>query len=78
MKLFCNADPRALGIENNEGDWDMGAFAAHIKKCEQCRVGLSALTGLPTATCPKCGHTWHIRKIPAMVCPNCHKILRPE
>lgn len=34
--LYCNQDPRDLGIEDKEGNWDMSKFREHIKTCPAC------------------------------------------
>lgn len=43
FKLLCNQDPRALGIENESGAWDLAKFEAHLKSCKLCARGKSAL-----------------------------------
>lgn len=50
MKLI-NSDPRALGIANAEGTWDMNVFRAHINTCPECKqvslYTLRVLAGFP-------------------------------
>ncbi len=36
-KLYCNQDPKALGIEDDKGNWDCEKFILHIKECKQCK-----------------------------------------
>ena len=38
-KLICLSDPRALGIEDEQGDWDMAALEQHITQCHECKQG---------------------------------------
>lgn len=35
-KLVCDQNPRTLGIEDAEGNWDMKKFKDHVKICPQC------------------------------------------
>lgn len=43
FKLLCNQNPRALGIENESGAWDLAKFEAHRKTCRVCARGKAAL-----------------------------------
>lgn len=45
MKLLCKKDPRALGIEDETGAWDMEKFSAHIRRCKICKQAAWNLTG---------------------------------
>jgi len=35
--LYCNNDPRVLGIEDEHGNWNMARFKSHIQTCETCQ-----------------------------------------
>lgn len=35
-KLICKANPRTLGIEDTDGNWDMDKFKEHILSCQEC------------------------------------------
>ena len=45
-RLYCTADPRALGIETDAG-WDMAAFRRHMEVCQECRCALAATLSRP-------------------------------
>jgi len=34
--LYCNQDPRDLGIEDKDGNWDIDKFKEHIRACPAC------------------------------------------
>ena len=34
--LYCNQDPRALGIEDAQGNWNYDRFREHIRACPEC------------------------------------------
>lgn len=36
MKLICDADPVAIGIEDAQGNWSLEAFRLHIQSCADC------------------------------------------
>lgn len=42
-KLLCSQNPRALGIENDSGAWNLAKFEAHLKTCKVCARGKTAL-----------------------------------
>lgn len=46
MKLFCGRDPQTLGIEDDEGVWDMSVFRAHIESCDICGCGVGKIMGM--------------------------------
>lgn len=35
--LYCNKDPRDLGIEDSRGAWDMLKFKEHVQECPDCQ-----------------------------------------
>jgi len=35
--LYCDNDPRLLGIEDEHGNWNMAKFKSHIKGCGSCQ-----------------------------------------
>ncbi|MDI6773303.1 MAG: hypothetical protein QME77_12060 [bacterium] len=37
-RLACNADPRALGIEHEDGTWNHAALLRHSTRCPACRL----------------------------------------
>ena len=37
FKLYCGGDPRKLGIEDQEGDWDLVKFKEHVESCSPCK-----------------------------------------
>ena len=39
MKLFCGKNPKALDIEDAEGNWDMVKFGEHVESCPICSCG---------------------------------------
>ena len=41
--LYCGRDPTALGIEDAEGNWDLGKFKEHIRRCRKCSRFLVSL-----------------------------------
>lgn len=41
--LYCNKDPRDLGIEDDQGNWDMAKFKEHILECTPCQKFLDIL-----------------------------------
>ncbi len=41
--LYCDGDPRELGIEDSEGNWDLREFRDHIKGCTDCKYFLPLL-----------------------------------
>jgi len=34
--LYCGNDPASLGIEDDQGNWDMTAFRDHVDSCKPC------------------------------------------
>jgi len=42
--LYCDRDPRDLGIEDWQGNWDMGKFLDHIRRCRDCARYLDILS----------------------------------
>ena len=36
FRLQCAQDPRALGIELEDGAWDLNKFEEHLKQCPVC------------------------------------------
>jgi hypothetical protein len=34
--LYCDRDPRDLGIEDSEGNWDLERLREHIETCPEC------------------------------------------
>ncbi|MBA7661752.1 hypothetical protein ES703_69772 [subsurface metagenome] len=34
--LFCKQNPKTLGIEDEQGNWDYDKFREHIKTCPEC------------------------------------------
>ncbi|MBI3585443.1 MAG: hypothetical protein HY096_16025 [Nitrospinae bacterium] len=42
-KLVCEGNPKVLGIEDAEGNWDMKKFKGHIISCPECREFASTL-----------------------------------
>lgn len=34
--LYCKNDPRDVGIEDEDGNWDYDKFREHIKTCPEC------------------------------------------
>lgn len=41
--LYCNQDPRALGIEDDQGNCDNARFKAHIQECPHCQYLLDLI-----------------------------------
>jgi len=41
--LYCGGDPRKLGIEDEEGNWDLVRFREHIDTCSPCKEFLVLL-----------------------------------
>lgn len=35
-KLVCDQDPKALGIEDEEGNWNLAILEQHIHQCDCC------------------------------------------
>jgi len=35
--LYCDNDPRVLGIEDEYGNWNMAKFKSHIRGCPDCQ-----------------------------------------
>jgi len=35
--LYCDNDPRDLGIEDAQGNWHYDKFREHIKTCPECQ-----------------------------------------
>ncbi len=46
MKLFCEQDPVALGIEGPDGSWDMLAFREHVAVCPHCGRLVQSIMGM--------------------------------
>ncbi|GAI61952.1 unnamed protein product [marine sediment metagenome] len=42
--LYCEGDPRSLGIEDDNGKWDLTALKRHIEECERCKRFWTVLT----------------------------------
>lgn len=36
FKLICGRDSVALGIQREDGAWDMAVFEKHLKECPEC------------------------------------------
>ena len=36
LLLYCDDDPRDLGIENAQGVWDWDKFREHVEVCPAC------------------------------------------
>ncbi|MBA7631886.1 hypothetical protein ES703_39423 [subsurface metagenome] len=34
--LYCKHDPRDLGIEDAQGEWDWNKFREHVEVCPDC------------------------------------------
>lgn len=41
--LYCDGDPRKLGIEDEQGNWDLVKFMEHIEGCSPCKQFLVVL-----------------------------------
>jgi len=41
--LYCDGDPRELGIEDEQGNWDLVKFREHIDTCAPCKQFLVVL-----------------------------------
>jgi len=41
--LACGKDPEALGIIDEQGNWNYERFKAHVKRCPECDVFFFAL-----------------------------------
>lgn len=35
--LYCNQDPKQIGIENDQGNFNLKPFYEHIKTCDPCK-----------------------------------------
>jgi len=35
--LYCEGDPLKLGIEDEQGNWDLVKFKEHIQVCSSCK-----------------------------------------
>jgi len=50
FKLFCGADPTAIGITADaDGSWDMAKFRAHVEACPMCKCGAGKIMGMMAA-----------------------------
>jgi len=36
IMLPCNMDPKSIGIENGDGNWNMDELKRHIEGCPAC------------------------------------------
>lgn len=36
MKLICGGNPVALGIADEQGNWDYEKFKEHVHNCDKC------------------------------------------
>lgn len=43
-KLICGQNPKTLGIEDADGNWDMEKFKEHVETCQECSKFSQALT----------------------------------
>ncbi|MBA7635694.1 hypothetical protein ES703_43298 [subsurface metagenome] len=60
--LYCDGDPRKLGIEDEQGNWDLVKFREHIHTCAPCKQ----FRVVPGCDCldtmlKYCGRRWRFR-----------------
>lgn len=55
LKLFCGADPTAIGITADaDGSWNMAKFRVHVEACPICTCGAGKIMGMMASrTSPK-------------------------
>jgi len=41
--LYCEGDPKELGIEDEQGNWDLVKFKEHIQICSPCKYFIRLL-----------------------------------
>jgi hypothetical protein len=42
-KLVCKEDPQKLGIEDQEGNWNLLKLEQHIHQCDPCADFMAAI-----------------------------------